>query len=198
MGDFQMCNVYWVGNKQSIYAPNGDFVPFETTYHFEVYPNRLAPIFKKYNGDYKIEGSIWGLPPPPNINRPITNIRNLSSPFWQSILNSKENRCLVPASAFCEWTGEKGKKRKVWFGLESEEQFFFAGVWKPKGNQTNYAFLTTEPNSLVEPIHSKSMPVILNNKDCDLWLEGSFKDISSLAIPYQPNQMKIFDNGAII
>lgn len=188
-----MCNVYWVGSKQSIYAPNGDFVPFETTFHYEVYPNRLAPIFKKYNGDYKIEGSIWGLPPPPNINRPITNIRNLSSPFWQSALSDKENRCLVPASAFCEWQGEKGSKRKVWFGLESEEPFFFAGIQKNKGNVSNYAFLTTEPNELIRPIHPKSMPVILTPDLCDIWLNASINEIINLAKPYPSEAIRITD-----
>lgn len=186
-----MCNVYWVGNKNSIFAPNGGFIPFDLEFHSEIYPNRLAPILRKRENEFKVEGSIWGLKPPPNINRPITNVRNLSSPFWQDLLNNKNNRCLVPAGAFCEWTGEKGSKRKVWFGLESEEQFFFAGVWKLNGNQSNYAFLTTEPNALIAPIHSKSMPVILKPNECEIWLNGNFKDITNLAKPFDASEMKI-------
>lgn len=192
-----MCNVYWVGNKDSIYSPNGGFVTFETEFQSEIYPNRLAPIFKKSGNDFIIEASIWGLPPPPNINRPITNVRNLSSPFWQSILNNKQNRCLVPASAFCEWTGEKGSKQKVWFGLESEEQFFFAGVCSLQGNKSNYAFLTTEPNELIRPIHPKSMPVILTPDLCDIWLNASINEIKNLAKPYGENHMKIFESNLI-
>lgn len=189
--DIKMCNVYWIENKNSIFAPNGEYISFNIDFQNEIYPNRLAPIITKNDANYMVSGSIWGLPPPPNINRPITNVRNLASPFWQSILNNMENRCLVPANAFCEWAGEKGKKQKVWFGLKNEEQFFFAGVWKTYGNKSNFAFLTTEPNDLVAPIHEKSMPVILKANECASWLSGNFKEITNLAKPYSSNEMQI-------
>jgi putative SOS response-associated peptidase YedK len=48
----------------------------------------------------------WGLPPPPKFGgRPVTNIRNLSSPHWCGWLKP-ENRCLVPASSFSEYAPE--------------------------------------------------------------------------------------------
>jgi putative SOS response-associated peptidase YedK len=34
-----------------------------------------------------------------------------------------------------------------------------------------FAFLTTEPNDVVRPVHSKAMPVILAGEECDMWLE---------------------------
>lgn len=47
----------------------------------------------------------WGMPPPPrNGGPPLTNIRNTSSPHWRGWLRP-ENRCLVPANSFAEYTG---------------------------------------------------------------------------------------------
>src|SRR5262245_10327971 len=34
---------------------------------------------------------------------PVTNVRNLKSPYWRGWLKA-EWRCLVPATSFCEWT----------------------------------------------------------------------------------------------
>jgi putative SOS response-associated peptidase YedK len=60
---------------------------------------------------------------------------------------------------------------------------FFAGIWtgwhgvrgsmkNPRdGDHQHYAFLTTDPNGIVKPIHPKAMPVILTNKDeLEMWL----------------------------
>ena len=64
--------------------------------------------------------------------------------------------------------------------------FYFAGIWrswtgdrgtkaKPNvGNHVLFSFLTTEPNAVVAPIHSKAMPVLLRDKAAaDQWLNGS-------------------------
>ena len=62
--------------------------------------------------------------------QPVTNVRNLDSPFWRPALARPERRCLVPATAFAEWTGETGAKRKVWFSLKDRPVFAFAGLWR--------------------------------------------------------------------
>jgi hypothetical protein len=58
--------------------------------------------------------------------------------------------------------------------------FYFAGIWdgdrgtkaKPNvGRHRLYAFLPREPNGIVEPIHSKAMPVLLTTPDdVERWL----------------------------
>ena len=53
------------------------------------------------------------------------------------------------------------------------------------------AIVTTESNAVLEPIHNR-MPVILNPKDYDLWLDPRKKDpaeLSSLLQPYPPDEM---------
>ena len=114
----------------------------------------------------------WGFPPPPKSRAPVTNVRNLASPFWRSALNNPDRRCLVPVSEFCEWEGEVGSKRDRWFSLPSSPVFAFAGIWGPTETGKAFAFLTCEPNPLVAPIHANAMPVILHPEDYEGWLDG--------------------------
>jgi putative SOS response-associated peptidase YedK len=45
---------------------------------------------------------------------PITNIRNVGSPDWRGWLG-KHNRCIVPATAFCEYADTKPRNTPKWF-----------------------------------------------------------------------------------
>lgn len=62
-------------------------------------------------------------------------------------------------SDICEWEGEKRSKLAGWCSLGAGPLFAFAGVWRPTKEAKASAFLTCEPNPLVEPIHAKAMPV---------------------------------------
>jgi len=42
---------------------------------------------------------------------PITNIRNVSSQHWRGWLG-KHNRCIVPATSFCEYADTKPRKTR--------------------------------------------------------------------------------------
>jgi len=83
-----------------------------------------------------------------------------------------------PANSFAEYAPEPNpetkKKDVVWFALNEDRPLFaFGGIWteyrgrrgtksKPiPGPHLVYGFLTTEPNSVVSPIHPKALPVIL-------------------------------------
>jgi putative SOS response-associated peptidase YedK len=113
--------------------------------------------------------------------QPVTNIRNV----WRGWLEAR-NRCLVPATSFCEYADTKPRKTPTWFALSEDRPLFaFAGLWTgwrgvrgPKsapveGEHELFGFLTTEANAVVAAIHSKAMPVILTTtEEFDLWLDG--------------------------
>ena len=90
----------------------------------------------------------------------------------------KRKRCLIPATAFFEWSGEKGHKTKWCITLKDEPLFAFAGLWEwwrdpAKPNEPgveSFTILTTEPNDLLSDIHDR-MPVIVRAEDYDEWLE---------------------------
>ncbi len=98
----------------------------------------------------------------------------------------KARRCLVPVSAFYEWTGEKGHKVKWRISVPDEPLFALAGLWewwpglpnapgakddpdKQPGVET-YTIITTDANAQLTPIHGR-MPVIVPPEHYAAWLD---------------------------
>lgn len=187
-----MCNLYrHVSNQQAIrqlFAVAGDVPALEG----DAWPDRPALIIRDSTVGRVAEALRWGFPPPPGLSsRPVTNVRNLASPFWRTALSRPDRRCLVPAQSFCEWTGEKGSKRKVWFATTDSQPFAFAGLWRPAEDGARFALLTCAPNALVAPVHPKAMPVILLADDYARWLTSPLEDAVTLAAPYPTQLMRI-------
>lgn len=159
----------------------------------EVFPKRLGWVVRAAEGGRRLEAMAWGFPPPPQGRAPVTNIRNLASPFWREGLARPQHRCLVPVTEFCEWEGEAGKKVARWFSVPSQPVFSFAGLWRNTPAGPVYAFLTCEPNALVAPIHPKAMPVILHPEDEAKWLRGTLADAVALAAPFPSQLMALAD-----
>lgn len=162
----------------------------------EIYPDRDAPVIRTATvGAREFAVMRWGFPPPIAASRPLTNVRNLASSFWRTALSRPDRRCIVPVTAFSEWTAEPdpatGRKRKVWFDLPAQEVFGFAGLWRPAGEVDRFAFLTTEPNELVGRIHPKAKPMILAPDEYDAWLTGDFAAVCAMSDPYPDNEMRI-------
>jgi len=129
--------------------------------------------------------------PSVKLTKYVTNVRNLNSSFWRSMLMTPARRCLVPITAFSEYglaPGEDCKKPLHWFDVPSRPVFAFAGIWRPTERGNAYGFLTTEPNAIVSPIHPKAMPVILHDDDYDRWLTACWDDLKDLVAPY-PSQL---------
>ncbi len=53
-----------------------------------IFPVQLAPVVHiDRDGARAMEAMRWGFPPPPNLgNRPVTNVRNVASPYWRGWL----------------------------------------------------------------------------------------------------------------
>jgi putative SOS response-associated peptidase YedK len=153
----------------------------------EIFPKRAAPILRKHEGATIAEEMVWGVPLAigGKAPKPVTNIRNLSSPFWRGTLGKTEYRCLVPVIQFAEWEGEKGSKRVVWFEMVDQMPFMFAGTWRPTPEGHRFAFLTCDPNDLVRPVHPKAMPVILLPEDYNRWLDGEAAEQFQQPFPSQ-------------
>lgn len=111
----------------------------------------------------------------------------------------RRRRCLIPADGFYEWRQEDKRKQPVYICMKDREPFAFAGLWEHWENQDGQAIesctiLTTEPNDLLKPIHNR-MPVILDSKDYDLWLDPDVRDAGKLCAllgPYHPEDMAAF------
>lgn len=173
-----------------------------------IFPDQLAPVVRQNTqGGRVIENMRWGFPSPPNFgSRPVTNIRNTASPYWRAWLKP-EFRCLVPATSFCEYTDSTPKK-PYWFALDdARSPFAFAGIWRmwkgtrgtkaapEEGDHLLFAFLTTDANDVVRPVHAKAMPVMLTGPDCDTWLEGDTATALALQRPFPAGRLKVVATG---
>jgi putative SOS response-associated peptidase YedK len=101
---------------------------------------------------------------------------------------------VMPFTAFSEYgqtCGEDGKLPLHWFDVPSRSIVSFAGIWRPADGGAVFAFLTTDPNSLVAPIHPKAMPVLLQDEDEDRWLRAPLADAMELVAPYPAQLMRV-------
>ena len=77
--------------------------------------DQFAPIVRNSgDGERELIMARWAMPGPlQHGGRPVTNIRNVSSPHWQGWLRAK-NRSIVPATSFCEYAPTTPRKTQTW------------------------------------------------------------------------------------
>ena len=203
-----MCGRYAILSEEKIYtiAPwvrNAKKVgePFASLPRYNASPMQKLPVLAVRDQEIRFQPMQWWLIPHWSKDGKILgstfNARadtlmksKLFAPYFKS------SRCLVPADAFYEWqkvklTGEvRGKPKTVeqkqpWcIRRKDDGTLMFAGlfsVWKkPTGEEfPTFSIITTDPNSVMSPIHNR-MPVILGEKDYEMWIDRSFDDTEKL------------------
>ena len=148
----------------------------------------------------------WGLIPSwakdPKMGARLINARAetvAQKPAFRSAF--RQRRCLVLADGFYEWHKQEpnNQKQPFYFCLSDRNPFAFAGLWEnweaPTGDKVeSCTLLTTEPNELMSSIHNR-MPVILNPKDYDLWLDPEVSKselLEPLLRPYPSEEMMAY------
>ena len=179
-----------------------------------IFPDYEAPIVRNSAEGRELTMARFGMPTPLNLIRGKadpgwTNIRNPTAPYWRRWMDV-EHRAVVPFTSFAEPEPHplaNGKRPPVWFALdETRPLAFFAGVWcrwtsvrKVKEGEVTadlFAFLTTDANADVAPIHPKAMPAILTTRaEIDLWLTAPIEDALSLQCPLPDGSLKIVARG---
>lgn len=129
---------------------------------------------------------------------PMTNVRQLNLPQWKRLAEKPANRCLIPLTEFCEWTpqsfdlgdGKKPIRGEMWFACADQPVFAVAGFHHfGVDGVGDFAMVTCDPNDLVRPVHPKAMVTVLEERDWDQWLRGSYDDVVALQRPYSAERM---------
>ena len=146
----------------------------------------------------------WGLIPfwskDPKIGVKMINARSetiTEKPAYREPL--KKHRCLIPIDGFYEWQKRKDGKQPYFIRMNDKKPFALGGIWdkwtSPQGKIVeSCSILTTTPNDIVKSIHNR-MPVIIDPKDFDLWLDPTIKEpeeIKHLFTPYKASAMEAY------
>jgi len=99
-----------------------------------------------------------------------------AKPMWREAF--KERRCLVPATGWREFVGDKSnpKAKKQPWHFKPGGVFAFAGLWSrwksPEGERVeSFTIVTTVPNETASKVHNR-MPLVLPAELHADWLSG--------------------------
>lgn len=117
-------------------------------------------------------------------------------PEYSRIIRSQ--RCLVLADAFV--VGIKDNAPHLIYMRNKQRPFAFAGIWNKTINEEtgdsiySFAIITTTTNSLLAQLGYKRMPIILNYRSFNSWINPStsLSKILSMLHPYSANSMNTY------
>lgn len=170
--------------------------------------NQVAAVID--DGSRHLEPLKWGLIPSwaenPAIGSRMINARAetiTEKPSFRQLVT--KHRCLILANGFYEWKATADGKQPYYIHLKNGEPFTFAGLWShwnnPKGGEVrSCTIITCEPNKLMEVIHNR-MPVILDEKARETWLDSKNIDSEALAHllkPYPASEMESYPVSKIV
>lgn len=165
-----------------------------TYYNKEIFPSQMAPIITQ-QGQLII--STWGFDKWDNKGI-IINARSetlTTSRFFSPHL--KDERCIVPASAYFEWQKvEQGKPIKYRFMGKDIDTLYLAGLIKRIDDaHSTFVIITKDAATDIRFIHDR-MPLIFDEEKTEKWLFDSFDEsllrVNSIDVNYlMDNKLKM-------
>lgn len=151
----------------------------------EIFPTELVPVVVASEGEKDATIARWGFPIEGK-KQVIINARAETLLEKWTFKKIAHQRCLIPAVGFYEWQKKDDSKQKLLIKPQDRSLFYMAGLYNKinleDGTELDvFVIITTQPNSQIEPIHSR-MPAILKKEHEDLWLfeKGNEKILKKL------------------
>jgi putative SOS response-associated peptidase YedK len=126
--------------------------------------NEIGPVMRAAGNVVELVPMTFGFPPKSSRGSPVFNFKSEGRRF------DKSNRCLIPATAFFEFTGKRYPKAKHRFARKDAPFMAIAGLWREtEGEKPAFTMLTTAPNADVASYHDRQVAV-LPPEDWAAWL----------------------------
>ena len=168
-------------------------------------------ITARVDGDgWIVEKMRWGLIPFWRNGKPIKDtVKGKGDGFKLTTFNARvetcagastfkgaweRRRCIVPASAWFEWTGEKGAKTKHRFARVDGQPIWFAGLWDrvtspDEGDVASFTIITGPSAGHLGDYHDRA-PAILEPDEWNVWLDPA-QDPAALLAAVRPERIAV-------
>jgi len=184
------------------YGEHPNFPP-----RYNIAPTQPVPIVRRKEGGEGVTREFtlvrWGLVPSWAKEMPQSLLINARAdtinekPSFRGAF--RHHRALMPADGFYEWkTTTTGAKQPYFIRRRDRAPFAMAALWDnwlpADGSELETcAVITTDANVTLRPIHHR-MPVILEAKDFDLWLDPAtpLKELEPLLVPAPDDLLEAF------
>ncbi len=134
-----------------------------------VRPTDVAPVIRRLGQGAELLCLRWGFSNPKPKSGPVTNFRSEGRRFADY---EDRGRCLVPATAFFEFTGNTTPKTRWRFTETGRPWFCLAGLWRGgDGEDGSFTLLTTGPGPDMAPYHDRQV-VVVPRPSWAAWLSG--------------------------
>lgn len=214
-GRFDTSHLTWA----QIHGVLASFIPVTTAPlnlepNADVRPTTPQLAARVEDGGWVLEKKRWGLVPGWRSGKPLKDTEKGSGDgFKLSTFNARtenfasgakrsavfadafaKRRCIVPASAWFEWTGPEGKKTKHRFARADGEPLWFAGIWDrcsttDAGDFASFTILTGPSAGHLGDYHDRA-PVILEPEEWTRWLDTD-QDAAELLSAVRPERFEI-------
>jgi len=121
----------------------------------EVRPTDRAPAIRAISDtEATLVDMRFGFPPPAPKRPPVINFRSEGRSFSNG---ETSGRCLVPASGFYEFTGERYPKTRWRLADADGRPLALAALWRLGSEGAAFSLLTAEPGPDVQPFHDRGV-----------------------------------------
>jgi putative SOS response-associated peptidase YedK len=174
---------YPIIEQLKFHFPDIDFeIEEEQTRKINIAPTSKILTLTYIKQKYKIISMTWGIKfkedSPLIFNSRIETIKEKK--YWYNLFD--KNRCLVPMTAFYEWTKEGSRKVPYRIFLPDEKLFFVPALYLKKEEEFFTSLITTVPNLFIKKIHHR-MPVIFQINDALNYLTDDDKSNLKHCVP---------------
>ncbi len=148
----------------------------------EVKPTDPAAVIRPRGEGVELVQLKWGFSPGAPKRPPVTNFRAEGRRFGPG-------RCLIPASAFFEFTGSRYPKTRWRFTEVGEDWFCMAGLWRAAEGAwpESFTLLTCAPGEDMRPYHDRQV-IVLPRAQWTAWLDPA-SDPASVLRPGPPGSL---------